>query len=132
MGPAAGLRQATLAQRLPDAPCPVHLGQATAATGALRGGPTLTLEYRAAPAPQCQCSKGGWGGRRARPVAPSAEGVPLVVPGPLGEVGALSALRIHLPQDLRPPDARALAVKARLSSSATPAVGVEQHVVPAH
>jgi hypothetical protein len=39
--------------------------------------------------------------------------VPLVAPAPLGELAALSALRIHLPQDLRSPDARALAVKAR-------------------
>jgi len=51
--------------------------------------------------------------RRPRPVAPGAPGVPLVAPAPLGELAALSALRIHLPQDLRAPDARALAVKAR-------------------
>ncbi|KAK9840731.1 hypothetical protein WJX81_000998 [Elliptochloris bilobata] len=50
--------------------------------------------------------------RRAQPMGAGAEGVPLVVPAPLGEIDALSALRIHLPQDLRPPDARALALKA--------------------
>ena len=39
--------------------------------------------------------------------------MPLVVPVPLSQLAALSSVRIYVPRDLRPPDARALAIKVR-------------------
>lgn len=39
--------------------------------------------------------------RRAVPVPPGAKGSPAVVPVALGELAALSSLRIYIPQDLR-------------------------------
>ena len=51
--------------------------------------------------------------RRPRLVGARAAGVAAVVPVALGELDALSSVRVYMPQDLRPPDARALALKAR-------------------
>ena len=53
---------------------------------------------------------------RRRPVLVGARsgGVACVVPVQLGELAAFSSVRIYVPKDLRPPDARTLALKARL------------------
>jgi hypothetical protein len=51
--------------------------------------------------------------RRPRLTGARAAGVAAVVPVALEELDALSSVRVYMPQDLRPPDARALALKAR-------------------
>ncbi|EIE21291.1 antiviral helicase [Coccomyxa subellipsoidea C-169] len=53
-------------------------------------------------------------GPKRRPVLVGARsgGVACVVPVQLGELAAFSSVRIYVPKDLRPPDARTLALKA--------------------
>ena len=57
--------------------------------------------------------------RRPTLVDARSEGVPFVVPVALQEVDALSSVRIYIPKDLRPPDARTLALKVALRSLAS-------------
>lgn len=54
-----------------------------------------------------------WVLERRRPVLVSARssGVACVVPVQLDELAAFSSVRIYVPNDLRPPDARSLALK---------------------
>jgi hypothetical protein len=47
----------------------------------------------------------------------AAEGTPQVVPLTLPYLDALSSVRLYLPKDLRPPDARRLALKVPSSPS---------------
>lgn len=59
----------------------------------------------------CNCSEAslkhhGATKRRAVPVAPTAKGLPTVIPIALSELAALSSLRIYIPQDLRTQEAR--------------------------
>ena len=51
--------------------------------------------------------------RRPQLIDARAAGVAAVVPVGLGELADLSSVRIYIPKDLRPPDARTLALKAR-------------------
>ncbi len=53
----------------------------------------------------------GFVSRRPVLVGARASGVPCVVPVQLTELAAFSSVRIYIPRDLRPPDARALALK---------------------
>lgn len=49
--------------------------------------------------------------RRPVLVGARSSGIPCVVPVQLPELAAFSSVRIYIPKDLRPPDARALALK---------------------
>ena len=60
-----------------------------------------------------------WTCRRPKLVAASTAGQAAVVPVQLQELDCLSSVRIYIPKDLRPPDAREMALKVCYLCSST-------------